>query len=936
MARAAVARLGSAFVSPVAGRSRRVVAALVAAAAAGGIGWTATWLLSDLPPADRLVERAAPATTKLYDREGRLLHEVLDPRAGRRTRIEYEALPESLVHAVVAIEDAAFFEHPGVDARAILRAVVQAVREGQARSGASTITQQLARQVLMTPDERAQRTLARKAREAVLSLQIERAYDKRTILELYVNEIYFGQLAYGVEAAARTYFGKPAHTLDLAESALLAGLIQSPAAYNPLIDLDAARARQHQVLARMEHLGLIGAEERRAAESERLRLVTDGAGSRAPHFSTWVIGRLEADFGTETVAAGGLNVVTSLDLDLQRLAEASVRQHLAALAADRGDGIDHNAGNGALVAIDPSGGDVLAFVGSAGVANAAIDGAVNMALAPRQPGSAYKPVVYAAAMDPGRWGLRPSSLPGGRSRLPFTPGTVISDVPTTFTTRQGEPYRPQNYDRKWRGPLDLRTALGTSSNMVAVKVLDAIGVEAAIEAGEDLGIRTFVDRDRYGLALALGGAEVRLLELTAAYGAFAAGGRLVTPRPILAVLDEADFNRWMADHTDGAAPGTTAERAARLAELPGAAPAAPRRPALDARVAYLVTDILADEGARLPAFGEGSPLALSRPAAAKTGTTTNFRDNWTIGYTPDLVTGVWIGNADNSPMERVTGISGAGPIWRAFMEAAHAGRPARDFPRPPGLVEVEICAPSGLVPTALCARRVRELFVRGTEPVDLDDRYVRLAIEPVSGTAWSEGCLGTPVERTFLRVPPEAEAWAIGRGIAPPPRLDCLGRPVAAAGAFDERGAGAAGADGQRGAGATGAENQRGAGATGAGGVGPPVRAGAPGGAAPAPLVHLTRPAAGSTFAISPEIPLDAQRIPLEAVAGGGGAPIRRVRFFVGDELVATSTDPPWRAAWRPAEGHHLARAEAETVGGQIIPSAPVPLDVVTDIQTNR
>lgn len=851
------------------------------------LGLGARRLMADLPDPDRLLERAAPETTKLYDRRGRLLHEVLDPRAGRRTRVALDEIPQSVVDAVLSIEDADYFDHPGIDARAIARASVQGIRHGRIVSGASTITQQLARQVLMTPDERSQRTLPRKLREAVLALRIERRFDKATILELYLNEVYFGQLAYGIEAAARTYFGKPAHTLDLAEAALLAGLIQAPATYNPLIDLDAARARQHLVLGRMERLGHIDAEAEQTARDERLRFDAGPGPSGAPHFATWVIGRLEAEMGSEAVAAGGLHVVTSIDLDLQRRAHSAIAQHLAALAADRADGIDHNAGNGALVAIDPESGDVLAMVGSTDHGDATIDGAVNIALAARQPGSAYKPMVYAAAMDPTRWGLRPSSRAGRPAQLPFTAGTVMSDVRTAFTTREGEPYRPQNYDRKWHGPLALRTALATSSNMVAVKVLEATGLEPAIETGEDLGIGTFVDRDRYGLALALGGAEVRLLDLTAAYGAFAVGGRRVDPRPILAVLDGPTFRAW----AEAAADLDGADATALLDGLEGTVPDPARRRVLDPRVAYLITDILSDDTARLPAFGEGSPLALSRPAAAKTGTTTDFRDNWTVGYTPELVTGVWVGNADNSPMQRVTGISGAGPIWRAFMESAHAGRPVRSFERPPGLVEVEVCAPSGLRPTALCSRRMRELFIDGTQPIDEDDAYVRLNVDSATGALWTDACGGTPIERTFLRLPADAEAWAAGRGIAQPPRFDCAGR--------------AGGPGGERTASGSPPES--------------------------APAIRLARPAAGSTFAISSQIPLDAQRIEFEAVAPS--LDVRRLRLLVGDEVVAERTAPPWRGAWLPIAGRHEAVVEAEGHDGSTLRSAPIRFGVVDEAE---
>ena len=867
------------------GRTARAAAAIFLALLAAFI--TAARLSVDLPDPDRLIQRASPETTKLYDRRGRLFHEVLDPRTGSRTRASLSDLSSSLIHAVVSIEDAGFFEHPGVDARAIARALAQAARHRRIVSGASTITQQLARLQLLEPEERSQRTLRRKLREAILALRIERTFDKATILELYLNEIYFGQLSYGIEAAAQTFFDKPAHALDLAESALLAGMIQAPAAYNPLIDLDAAVGRQRIVLRRMEALGHINSAEREAAEAERLRLVSSASERAAPHFTTWVLGRLEESLGSEAVAAGGLHVITSLSLDSQRLAESAIQSHLASLAARGPDAFDHNARNASLVALDPETGDVLALVGSADAGDETIDGAVNMALSPRQPGSAFKPIVYATAMDPKRWGLGASSQRGlSTPRLPFAAGSVLSDVPTAFETREGEPYRPQNYDRTWHGPIDLRTALATSSNLVAVKVLEEAGLDATIEQARSMGINTLVQPKRYGLALALGGAEMRLLELTTAYGAFATGGYRVTPRPVLAVLDGPAFREW-SDAMVKAVDSDGRKKLETVDTIDGAIRGAARPRVLDERVAYLITDILSDDSARLPAFGEGSPLRLSRPAAAKTGTTTGFRDNWTVGYTPDLVAGVWVGNADNSPMKRISGISGAGPIWNDFMESAHAGLPSRQFARPAGLVERDICAPSGLLATELCSRRVREIFIAGTEPIEKDDSYVSLTVDAASGNVWAAGCRGPRVERTFLQVPGEAQSWAMQRGVQSLPVIDCHGNA---------------------------SENS--------------VLVGsARNASSDASSLRMTRPAAGTMFELSDRIPIDSQRIELEAAKAG--KPVRRVVFFVDDEAVAERTAPPWRASWRPSSGHHTVRAEAELLDGRTLIAENVTFGVV-------
>ncbi len=446
------------------GRRARVLAALglLALAAAAGLYIA---LSADLPSPEAMIVRAAPDTTKIYDRQGRLLYEVLDPRAGRRTRLRLDQMPLQFRQAVIAVEDANFYAHPGVDIGAVARAIVQAVQAEQIVSGASTITQQLARMLALTPEERESRSVTRKLREMILAVRLTQAYPKDTVLEMYLNEVYFGQLAYGVEAAARTYFGKRASELDLAESALLAGLIQSPSAYNPLVNPSAARERQRVVLGLMAKGGVITDQQAAEAAAEPLHFAADGQRDgasvlRAPHFVAYVRNVLEAQFGAERVNGGGLRVTTTLDLDLQARAEAAVSARLDDLrrrTTENGEP-DYNVRNAALVALDPRTGAVRALVGSADYFDAGIDGAVDVALADRQPGSAIKPIFYATAF-----------------MRDYTPATVLSDVPTAFTTREGDPYQPENYDHTWHGPLSLRTALATSSNMVAVKVLDHYG-----------------------------------------------------------------------------------------------------------------------------------------------------------------------------------------------------------------------------------------------------------------------------------------------------------------------------------------------------------------------------------------------------------------------------------------------------------------------------
>jgi 1A family penicillin-binding protein len=655
------------------------------------------WLLVGLPPLDdpaSLYDYTAAPSSKVYDRHGRLLFEMPPPHSGRHSPVSLDEIPEALRQAIIATEDAHFYENPGIDIPAILRAAWWNLTNGRIVSGASTITQQLARNLLMTPDERYEQTYTRKLREAILAWRITRHYSKDEILALYLNEIYFGNLAYGVEAAAQTYYGKHIRDLDLAECALLAGVPQSPPLYNPFENLEAAKERQAVVLDLMAGQGYITQSQARQAKEEKLYFASAPFEIRAPHFVMYVRGLLEQELGLERLEQGGLQIYTTLDLDLNETARDIIRYHLSRLAecqtatesggrqADCPPG-GHNVRNAALVALDPQSGEIRAMLGSPDYFSARIDGAVNGTTAPRQPGSSIKPITYAAAFE--------KSIDSGGDAL--TPATMMLDERTSFVTKEGTSYVPLNYDLQWRGPVLLREALASSYNLIAVKVLDAVGVEAMTGLARRLGITTFDEPDRLGLSVTLGGGEVRLLEETAAFAAFANGGHAVQPVAVLRVEDAEGRVLWSQN------PGM-GERV------------------LDERAAYLITDILGDNTARIPSFGESSPLKLSRPASVKTGTTTDFRDNWTVGYTPDLVVGVWTGNADNEPMREITGVSGAAPIWHDFMEAALKGQPVQEFERPDGLVEVEVCALTGQLPGPDCPHRVTELFIVGTEPTE--------------------------------------------------------------------------------------------------------------------------------------------------------------------------------------------------------------------------
>ncbi|NBD36190.1 MAG: PBP1A family penicillin-binding protein [Chloroflexi bacterium] len=697
------------------------------------------WIGRDLPSPEDLETYTSAPSSKILDRHGRLLFEIPPPShghgalgpqdTGRHTPVPLAEIPQAMIWATIATEDATFYQNPGMDAAGILRALWINVRGGEVLAGGSTITQQLVRTVLFDPEERVERTLRRKLRELVLAVRITRHYTKDEILALYLNESYYGHLAYGVEAAAQAYYGKHVRDLDLAECAMLAGLPQAPAIYNPLENLTAAKERQAVVLDLMAKQQYITAEEAALAKEEPLAFAASHFPIRAPHFVMYVRGLLERELGLATLQAGGLTIHTTLDIDLNDTARALMQHRLAQLAAcpqqDDCPPGGHNVRNAALLALDPQTGEVLAMVGSPDYFSARIDGAVNGATVLRQPGSAIKPITYAAAF----------ATSAAFATGDFTPATMMLDVRTSFVTREGASYVPLNYDLTFRGPVRLREALASSYNLIAVKVLDAIGIETMTSLARRMGITTFDDPDRLGLAVTLGGGEVRLLELASAYAAFANGGQRVAPVTVRRVENAEGEVIWSAR-------GGLGERV------------------LDPRVAYLITDILSDDLARVPTFGEGSVLNLAgRPAAVKTGTTTDFRDNWTVGYTPELVAGVWVGNADNEAMRQVTGISGAAPIWHDFMTAALKGAPVRAFPRPDGLVEAEVCALSGLLPGPACPHRVRELFIEGTAPTRTCEVHRR-----IDGTLY-----------TIL--PPEAQAWAREHNL-PQPEIQTDAAPL--------------------------------------------------------------------------------------------------------------------------------------------------------------
>ena len=579
--------------------------------------------------------------TTILDRNGEILFQGYG--AVTRHNISLDEMPDSLINATLATEDPDFYKHGGFSWRGTARAVMADLRHTGMVQGGSTITQQLVKNTLLSNEK----SFTRKYKEAVLAVDMEKRYSKDQILQMYLNTIYYGQGAYGVESASQTYFNKPAKDLTLEESALLAGLPQSPSRYDPNVDIDSAKERRDYVLSRMEEEGYINKSIVNETSSKpvvaNMRKIT----IKAPHFVFFVLDELRRKYGPDIVEKGGITVTTTLDLNKQVAAEEIVKKQIEKLSS-------RNATNSGLVAVTPNNGDIVSMVGSVDY-NKPGYGAVNVTLAQLQPGSSFKPIAYATAFTKG-----------------WNGATKVDDKPMSVPQTDGTVYVPKNYDGKFRGQMTLRRALANSFNIPAIEVLKHAGLPETITMAHSLGIQapSLTQQDRYGLSLVLGGGEVRPLDMAGVYSTFANYGTTVTPRAIKEVKDK------YGENITKPTPNTSKQ-------------------VIDPRVTYMVTNILSDNKTREEMFGTDSPLKLSRPAAVKTGTTNDYRDNWAVGYTPDLVTAVWVGNNDHSPMVNVDGVTGAAPIWKDYMEMAHAGLPVKEFPVPPGVVFAKVCSSDG-------------------------------------------------------------------------------------------------------------------------------------------------------------------------------------------------------------------------------------------------
>ena len=564
-------------------------------------------------------------TTRILDRRGVPIAELW--REGRRTWVPLKRISRHLIDATIAVEDSTFYVNTGVDTARVVGAALQNYGEGEVVSGASTITMQLARNLFLKADERFEQSMDRKFLEATLAQELNDLFSKDEILEMYLNLANYSHLTYGPEAASQVYFAKSASDLSLAEATLIAGIPQWPAIFDPYKDLPAVKERQRTVLDMMVRHGYLTQNAADAAYGQPVVLNPDPDRriNLFPHYVNYVSDVLDARLGSGAGARSGLTITGTLDIRVQDLAQQIVAQQVKALQPI------HDLSNGALVAMLPYSGEILAMVGSADFNDEKIAGQVNVTRSLRQPGSAIKPVLYAAAMED----------------LFISPATVLWDIPVSYPLANSRNYAPINYDDKFHGPVTVRTALANSYNVPAVKLLEAVTVDRMLRGAEVMGIRSLSKSEvNFGLALTLGGGDVTLLELATAYNVLASDGRSIAPEPILQAVDA--YGR----------PVLNARR-------PQGEPLQAVRPS----TAFLLTDILSDNAARTPMFGPNSPLRLSKPAAAKTGTTDDWRDNWTIGYTRFLVTGVWTGNSDGHPMKRVSGIVGAAPIWHEFMEA---------------------------------------------------------------------------------------------------------------------------------------------------------------------------------------------------------------------------------------------------------------------------
>jgi 1A family penicillin-binding protein len=642
------------------------------------------WYAKDLPTPNKINSKIMAQSTQIFDRNGKLLYEI----HGDQNRIlaDWNEIPQNCKNAAIAIEDKDFYKHGGFSVSGIARAFTGLVYQDRTKGGGSTITQQFVRNALLTTE----RSYSRKIKEIILSIEIEQMYKKDDILRMYLNEIPYGSNAYGIKVAAKTYFNKDLKNLNLQECAVLAAMPQAPTYYSPYgTHKDALMARKNTVLTKMAEQKYITKEEAAGAEEKVIAFSNNPYGSiTAPHFVMYVREKLVEKYGEKMTNEGGLKVYTSLDLSKQKSAEEAVATNVDKNKAR------YKASNASLVSMDPKTGQILAMVGSRDFFNEDIDGNVNVSLMDRQPGSSFKPFAYATAWKTSDWG----------------PGSILFDLRTDF----GGGYVPNNYDGKFRGPVTMRRALQNSLNIPAVKTLYLAGMDETLSTAKAMGITTLNNRDAYGLSLVLGAGEVKLIDMTSAYGVFANNGVRMDPTWFVRIED--NKGKVLDEYKNRSG-----------------------KRVLDAQVAYLMNNVLSDDASRAEIFGRGGPLTLSgRPVAAKTGTTNSYKDAWTMGYTPSLVTGVWAGNNDNTAMSQAGGSIAAAPIWHDYMTKALANSPVEQFQRPSGIKTVTLDSVNGKQPSG--GKTVTDIFASWFQIKSIPGVTKSYKINKLTGKLVNDSC----------------------------------------------------------------------------------------------------------------------------------------------------------------------------------------------------
>ena len=767
-------------------------------------------------------------TIKIWDKNNTLLYESAGD-VGKKIPVTYDEFPEYLINATLASEDITFWTNPGIDFKAIIRSAFINIKEGRIVSGASTITQQLARASIISPQKIPSRSIFRKIREILIALRITASYPKKDILTMYFNQMYFGNLAYGIQSASSTYFGKDVSQLSLAESAFLVGLLSSPDRRNPFTNMDEAKKEQSQVLDLMAKHGFISQEKAEEAKQEKLALTKKSTNIKAPHFVHYVLQELDT-LGIKT--GQGINIYTTFDYPTFSLSENIAKIWVERLKDQ------HDLSNASLVLIKNDTGEIVDMLGGIDYFDATHSGQVNMTTALRQPGSTLKPVTYAAAF-----------------MQDYTPATLIYDVKKVYKTKNGEGFTPNNYDGRYHGLVLAREALASSLNLPAVDMLDRIGVGSFLKVAKDLGIATFTQEDRYDLSITLGGGEIKLLELTNLFASFARGGEYVEPYAIQKIVT--DNGKILYEHQTELGKQVLGDKGKQIA--------------------YLISNILSDPKARIPGFSEKNPLVLSHPAAVKTGTTTDWHDNWTVGYTPSYTVGVWVGNNDNHPMRDITGVVGAAPIWNQFFEEFLKDKPTEQFIRPEGIKEVEICAISGKLPDGLCPEKTSELFLEGTEPKETSTLYKEVLIDKRNGLLAGNFCPKQFVEeKVFIDYPSEVYTWAIQENLEVIPRQSS---PLCSS-------------------------NQQFLGSS---------------------YLGITYPKEKTIFETAPQL-VNNEAVVFEVNVSPN---ISKVLWYVDGKLIEEATDFPYSASWKPQVGKHTITAYGVTRSNEKIKSEDVSFSVV-------